>query len=66
MALSLSSILSFAGFIRASLFRTPLAESIAVTAALALIVFSSVCLGALLPLLLKVSLDTMRFTFPPI
>jgi Mg/Co/Ni transporter MgtE len=53
MAVSLSSILSLAGFVRASLFRTPFAESIAVTAALALIVFSSVCLGALLPLFLK-------------
>ena len=51
--MSLSSILSLAGFVRASLFRTPFAESIAVTAALALIVFSSVCLGALLPLFLK-------------
>jgi len=53
MAVSLSSILSLTGFIRASLFRTPLAESLAVTACLALIVFSSICLGALLPLFLK-------------
>jgi Mg/Co/Ni transporter MgtE len=53
MAVSLSAILSLAGFIRAAVFRTPIAETLAVTAALAMIVFSSVCLGALLPLLLK-------------
>jgi Mg/Co/Ni transporter MgtE len=39
--------------LRAVAFRTPLAESIAVTSALALIVFSSICLGAILPLILK-------------
>ena len=53
MAVALSSILSFAGFLRAAVFRTPFAETIAVTAALVLIVFSSICLGAVLPLLLK-------------
>jgi Mg/Co/Ni transporter MgtE len=42
-----------AGFLRAILFHTPLVEAIAVTAALALIVFSSVCLGAMLPLILE-------------
>lgn len=53
MAGALSAILSFVGFLRASLFHTPIAESLAVTAALAMIVFTSVCLGAVLPLLLK-------------
>lgn len=53
MAVSLSSILSLAGFLRASVFSTPLAETVAVTCALALIVFSSICLGAVLPLVLK-------------
>jgi Mg/Co/Ni transporter MgtE len=42
-----------AGFIRASAFRTPFPETIAVTASLLLIVFSSICLGAILPLGLK-------------
>lgn len=53
MAISLSAILAFAGFIRAYIFRTPFAETVAVTTALALIVFSSICLGAILPLILK-------------
>jgi len=53
MAAALSGILSLAGFIRAAVFRTPWPETIAITAALSLIVFSSVCLGAVLPLLLK-------------
>lgn len=53
MALSLSFVLSLAGFIRAIAFRTPIAETIAITLALSLIVFSSICLGAILPLLLK-------------
>lgn len=53
MACALSVILSLTGFIRASVFRTPLPETIAVTTALALIVFSSICLGAVLPLFLK-------------
>ena len=53
MACALSVLLSAAGFIRAVVFRTPLAETIAITSALALIVFSSICLGAVLPLLLK-------------
>ena len=58
MAAALSVILSVAGFLRAICFRTPLVETIAVTAALGLIVFSSVCLGALLPLLLeKIGVD---------
>ena len=53
MALSLSAVLSIAGFIRAIAFKTPLAETIAVTSALALIVFTSICFGAVLPILLK-------------
>ena len=53
MALCLSTILSVAGFIRAFIFRTPFAETIAVTAALALIVFTSICFGAILPLILR-------------
>jgi Divalent cation transporter len=53
MAVSLSSILSVAGFLRAAVFHTPLPETLAITAALAMIVFSSVCLGAILPLILK-------------
>ena len=53
MAGALSCILSLAGFARAIVFQTPFAETIAVTSALILIVFSSICLGAVLPLLLK-------------
>lgn len=53
MAGALSAILSVAGFVRAIAFATPLPETIAVTSALAMIVFSSVCLGAVLPLFLK-------------
>lgn len=53
MALSLSTVLSFAGFARAAVFRTPFAETVAVTTSLCLIVFSSICLGAILPLFLK-------------
>lgn len=53
MAGALSVILSVAGFLRAAAFRTPLLETIAVTSSLALIVFTSICLGAILPLLLQ-------------
>lgn len=53
MAGSLSTILAFAGFARAIAFKTPFAETVAVTCALALIVFMSICLGAVLPLFLK-------------
>ena len=53
MACSLSATLSVAGFIRATLFNTPIAETIAITTALAIIVFISICAGALLPLLLR-------------
>ncbi len=50
MAVALSAILSIAGFARAAAFRTPLPETAAVTLALGVIVLSSVCLGAVLPL----------------
>ena len=53
MACALSSILSVAGFFRAWFFKTPFPETFAVTAALSIIVFSSICLGAVLPLGLK-------------
>mmetsp|Transcript_20615 Transcript_20615/g.51254 ORF Transcript_20615/g.51254 Transcript_20615/m.51254 type:complete len:390 (+) Transcript_20615:289-1458(+) len=53
MAATLSLILSVAGFARTILFKTPLPEAITVTTALSLIVFTSVCLGAILPLLLE-------------
>jgi len=55
MAIALSCILSLAGFLRAAFFQTPFAETVAITSALSLIVFTSVCLGAVLPLVLKVS-----------
>ena len=53
MAVALSTILSVAGFCRAIFFKTPFPEAVAVTSALAMIVFSSVCLGAILPLILE-------------
>ena len=53
MAVSLSAILSLAGFIRATAFGTPFPETVAVTSALAIIVFISICFGAVLPLILR-------------
>jgi len=53
MAATLSFILSIAGFVRTICFKTPLPEAITVTTALSLIVFISVCLGAILPLILE-------------
>jgi len=53
MACALSLILSLAGFVRAIAFATPIPETIAVTSALSMIVFISICLGAILPLFLK-------------
>ena len=50
MAVALSSRISIAGFVRAVAFQTPLPETVAVTLALGVIVLSSVCLGAVLPL----------------
>jgi len=53
MAGTLSLILSAAAFCRTIFFKTPFPEAITVTAALSLIVFSSICLGAVLPLILE-------------
>lgn len=53
MAAALSGLLAVAGFIRAAVFATPFAETVAVTAALWMIVLTSVCLGAVLPLGLR-------------
>ncbi len=53
MAFALSMILSVAGFCRAIFFKTAFVEAVTVTAALAMIVFSSVCLGAILPIVLE-------------
>ena len=53
MAGALSMILSVAGFCRAIFFKTAFPEAMAVTAALAMIVFSSICLGAVLPIILE-------------
>ena len=50
MALCLSTILGVVGFIRALLFRTPVAETIAITSSLFMIVAISIGLGSLLPL----------------
>lgn len=53
MALSLSTILGVVGFIRALIFRTPVAETIAITSSLFMIVGISIGLGSLLPLGMK-------------
>jgi Mg/Co/Ni transporter MgtE len=54
MAVTLTAILSTAGCLRAVLLTgTNLSETIAITSSLALIVFTSICLGAILPLLLQ-------------
>jgi Mg/Co/Ni transporter MgtE len=53
MAMALSLIMAIAGYIRASVFHTPLPETLAITLALIVIVFMSVCLGAILPLILQ-------------
>jgi len=54
MAVALTIILSLSGFLRAAfLSRTPPTETFAITLSLSMIVFSSICLGALLPLLLQ-------------
>lgn len=53
MATALSIILSVAGFSRAIFFKTALPEALAVTTALSIIVFSSICLGAILPIFLE-------------
>lgn len=53
MAVTLSCLVSLAGFCRAAVFATPLPETLAVVASLFFIVLSSICLGAILPLGLK-------------
>lgn len=53
MAGALSLILSAAGFFRTIFFKTPFPEAVTVTSALSLIVFTSICLGAILPLILE-------------
>lgn len=50
MGLALSVILGLAGFLRATVFMVPIAETVAITTSLYMIVVSSVCIGALLPL----------------
>ena len=49
----LSIILAIAGFLRALAFSVPIAETISITAALFMIVFISVAIGAMLPLGMK-------------
>lgn len=55
MAFGLSIIVAMVGFLRTILFHsiTPLAEAIAITVALYMIVFTSVCFGAILPFILQ-------------
>uniref|UniRef100_A0A6U3RF58 SLC41A/MgtE integral membrane domain-containing protein n=1 Tax=Ditylum brightwellii TaxID=49249 RepID=A0A6U3RF58_9STRA len=53
MALCLSTMLGFAGLLRAAVFNIPLAETVAITASLYMIVIISIFLGALLPLGMK-------------
>ena len=67
MAATLSLILSTAGFIRAIAFRTPFPEALTVTAALSLIVFSSICLGAVLPLVFRMDRrrpSSLKYYYP--
>ena len=52
MGLALSAILGLAGFLRAMVFMVPIAETVAITTSLYMIVISSVCIGALLPLVM--------------
>jgi Mg/Co/Ni transporter MgtE len=55
MALSLSIIVAVVGFLRTIVFHsiTPFSEAIAITVALYMIVFTSVCFGAILPFILQ-------------
>jgi len=58
MAICLSALIGTTGFIRASLFRTPPGETIAVTASVCMIVAISVAIGSTLPLgMKKVGID---------
>lgn len=52
MGVCLSLILGVVGCIRAALFLVPMAETVAITASLLLIVFISIVIGATLPLLM--------------
>jgi len=53
MGLALSFLLGVAGAVRAAVFMTPYTETLAITTSLVAIVFISVLLGAVLPLLMK-------------
>jgi len=53
MGLALSALLGLTGAIRALVFLTPLTETLAITTSLVAIVFISVFLGAVLPLVMK-------------
>lgn len=53
IGMALSGILGLAGAIRAAMFGTPFLETCAISASLMMIVFLSVVLGTLLPLLMK-------------
>jgi Mg/Co/Ni transporter MgtE len=58
MGLALSVILGIAGCLRAAIFLTPITETIAITTSLFFIVFISIILGAVLPLLMnRVNID---------
>ena len=58
MALCLSALIGVTGFIRAILFRTPMGETIAITASVCCIVAISVAIGCTLPLgMKKVGID---------
>lgn len=52
MAICLSLILAVVGCIRAAIFMVPLAETVAITASLLMIVLISIVIGATLPLLM--------------
>lgn len=54
MGILLTLTVGFAGFLRAALFYTPMAELFAITASLFMIIMISVVIGALLPLLMKI------------
>lgn len=53
MGLGLSFVLGVAGAVRAAVFMTPFMETLAITTCLVAIVFISVLLGAVLPLIMK-------------
>lgn len=53
MGVTLAAILGLAGCVRAAVFAVPLAETLAITTSLCVIVFISIILGALLPVAMK-------------